>query len=73
MKNNAIRKSLIRKGRTLKTYNQWKRLGYYVMKGQKSPCRTRVGVALFSDLQVCRYDFEYEYAMDMQELADRGY
>ena len=36
----------------LLTFKQWKRLGYYVIKGSKSFTRNASGVATFSEDQV---------------------
>lgn len=52
MSSKKIRDKLIKEGYTLMTYNQWKRDGFQVMKGEKSPCRTEYGEALFTDHQV---------------------
>ena len=35
-----------------KTYEQWKKEGYFVMKGEKSHKRNKKGVAVFSEEQI---------------------
>lgn len=42
----------IRGDEILLTFNQWKRLGYYVIRGEKSFTRNASNVATFSEEQV---------------------
>lgn len=52
MGSKKIRNSLIKKGFTLKTFNQWSKEGFIIIKGSKSLCRNEYGQALFTDEQV---------------------
>lgn len=51
-KNKRTRIVLLEKGYTLKTYNQWMKLGFGVNTGETSLCRNEYGQALFTDKQV---------------------
>jgi len=55
MSSKKIRNKLIKNGYDLRTYNQWKKKGFQVSKGEKSPCRNEYGQALFTDEQVVHY------------------
>lgn len=39
------------------TYDQWKRLGFFVVKGEKSTMRNADGVCLFTEDQVEHHEY----------------
>lgn len=43
------------------SYNEWRKIGKHVKKGQKSICKNEAGEALFSAKQVEAYGFKPHY------------
>lgn len=66
-----------------KTFEEWKKLGYYVMKGEKSKHRNKEGKSIFTFSQVSEmYDYDEEKEKDryynddnwdLDELDFRGW
>lgn len=55
----------IRGDEILLTFNQWKRLGYFVVRGAKSFTRNASGIATFSEKQVTTIkEFECDATTD---------
>lgn len=50
------------------TFDQWKRLGFFVEKGEKSAMRNADGVCLFTEDQVCHHEYYDECSADASDL-----
>ena len=57
-----------------KTFNQWSKLGFKIIKGSKSKSRNSEGVPLFTkdqvELSIFNYDDEYERELDQHFMGD---
>ena len=51
------------------TFDEWKKLGFHVNKGEKSTQRNELGLATFNYLQVS--ENIYEFPDDMDDYIDR--